>query len=179
MLSRALTSLALRLLVAWLVWGPVYGAEPVSNEELGLTLTPPADWVVETSGLEADQAFQLWSPDKSSAAAVFVEPVQGRTQRGIWTGLRYAVVVRLGGCILEDKPFTIAGVAGRRLVFEATNEDGAVERHVRVVAVRDGQELIVHCRCLSAGYAGQASVFLGILSSVRWQPQALEGGEES
>lgn len=134
---------------------PAKPALPGGKRDLGVNVTGPASWTEDAAKSEDMTLAYRFSPGPGNGTVqVKVEGQAATSLRGIWTYLRYSVVVEKGASILKDSPVKIAGLKGRELQYE-TYTNGVEERHLEIDLISRGYLITMLYDCPKASFYTQ------------------------
>ena len=110
--------------------------------ELGVAIIAAPAWKDVGAAGDATIAYQLRSPSQDADFIVRVGASSARSLRGVWTSLRYAVIIELGGSIVKDDPLKLAGAPARQLIYDTYSSRG-VERHLEIDLLAAKKHIII------------------------------------
>lgn len=97
--------------------------KPASKEiihpEAGVAITPPVGWTGQAKNDQnSDILYVFKSPSEDGTLTISGTQETRRSIRGVWTGLRYSVVIDQGASILQDQPLKFGSMTGRQLLYQ-------------------------------------------------------------
>jgi hypothetical protein len=91
----------------------------IVHPEAGVAITPPNGWTGQAKNDQnSDILFVFNSPSADGTLTISGTQETRRSIRGVWTGLRYSVVIDQGATILQDLPLKFGSMVGRQLVYQ-------------------------------------------------------------
>ena len=143
-------------------------AQKSENRGLAVALTPVPGWA-SVSAKPGDDNLEL-ATDRLGTPAhlnVWEEDEPDRSLRGVWTSLRYNVVIEKGGAILRDVPLNFGGTQGRELLYRI-RENGKAEIYLDAVVIKDRIEFTAHCSLADKNFTSYASEVEKMLETARF-----------
>jgi hypothetical protein len=142
-------------------------AQGTDGPGLAVLLSPIAGWQAVHSGQPGDQSVELQTSHLGTPARldIWEEDEAARSLRGVWTSLRYSVVVEKGGAILRDVPVNFGGTTGRELLYRIRDSNGKAEVFLDAVVIKNHHELTAHCSLAGqhfTAYAGEVEKMLAL-----------------
>ncbi len=133
----------------------------------GVELPVPAGWQRSADTDDPDVICLLTQGD--AELIIYLEDSGGRSLAGLWTALRYAVVVDWGGTLLGDRGCKLAGVPARELEFAATPEGESPRRYLRALAVRGDHKLTVQASAPAGAFGPVRAALQALVGTLRWR----------
>ncbi|MFN8611364.1 MAG: hypothetical protein U0931_27715 [Vulcanimicrobiota bacterium] len=156
------------LCLCWLGWA--WAQVPYSRS--GLSLNLPEQWSAQQLGSEDDSLLAvLHSPRQS---LIFVRRHAANPGAGleeVFNQLKFNVVVKLEGRVLERESLKIGGIPALRVKYLGRASTGSMKYFVRYFFVSDGQLIYLHCVC-AAKDTREESEFRSIAESASYHQPA-------
>ena len=139
-------------------------------ERQGLSLTLPTTWNAQTLGEDDPTLLAVLHSPQEALIFVRRHPSRpGQKLEDVFNQLKYSIVVKLEGRVLDKSYTTIDGKQAMRVKYWGRASTGPMKQFVRYFFFADGFLINVHCVCASKD-AREEAEFKSIAESVSYHP---------
>jgi len=138
----------------------------------GLSLTLPSNWNAQTLGEEDPSLLAVLHSPQEALIFVRRHPSRpGQKLEGVFNQLKYSIIVKLEGRVLNKSYTTIDGKQAMRVKYWGRASTGPMKQFVRYFFLSDGYLINVHCVCASKDAREEAD-FKSIAESASYHQPA-------
>ncbi|MBS2034859.1 hypothetical protein JST97_07720 [bacterium] len=126
------------------LFGWAWAQAPYSRQ--GLSLNLPPEWTAQELSNEDSTLLAVLHSPRRSLVFVRQHPANpGSRLEDVFNQLKFNVVVKLEGRVLEKEALKIGGIPAMRVKYQGRSSTGAMKNFTRYFFLNEGQLVYVHC----------------------------------